>query len=82
MLYDTSRTGSRAVPFETIRNAFENARRHSTVLRRKLVGGTRGLDTPYWVDDPEFDLEFHVRHIALPGRGDWQELCALLGRHS
>ena len=25
-----------------------------------------GLDYPYWIDDPEFDLEYHVRVLALP----------------
>jgi len=29
------------------------------------------LDYPYWIDDPNFDLEYHVREIALPaGAGD------------
>jgi WS/DGAT/MGAT family acyltransferase len=25
-----------------------------------------GLDYPYWVDDPDFDLEYHVRELAIP----------------
>jgi WS/DGAT/MGAT family acyltransferase len=25
-----------------------------------------GLDYPYWIDDPEFDLEYHVRELAIP----------------
>ena len=25
-----------------------------------------GLDYPYWIDDPNFDLEYHVRDLALP----------------
>ncbi|MGO9750989.1 MAG: wax ester/triacylglycerol synthase domain-containing protein [Solirubrobacteraceae bacterium] len=25
-----------------------------------------GLDYPYWIDDPEFDLDYHVRELALP----------------
>jgi len=36
------------------------------------------MDAPYWVEDPDFDLEFHVRHIALPKPGDWRQLCILL----
>src|SRR6478735_3773855 len=28
-----------------------------------------GLDYPYWIDDPDFDLEYHVREIALPPPG-------------
>ena len=37
-------------------------------------------DHPWWVVDPEFDLEFHVRHIALPHPGDWRQLCIQAAR--
>lgn len=33
------------------------------------------LDHPYWVADTAFDLEFHVRHIALPKPGEGRQLC-------
>jgi Wax ester synthase-like Acyl-CoA acyltransferase domain len=36
-------------------------------LRRRLVGVPFGLDHPYWVADPNFDLDFHVREIHLAG---------------
>ena len=39
-----------------------------------------GLDHPYWVEDSNFDLEFHVRHIALPKPGDWRQLCIQVAR--
>ena len=32
------------------------------------------VDYPYWVDDPHFDLEMHLDHIALPKPGGWKEL--------
>ena len=38
------------------------------------------LDHPYWIEDPAFDLEFHVRHIALPKPGDWRQLCIQVAR--
>ena len=38
------------------------------------------LDHPYWIEDPEFDIEFHVRHIALPKPGDWRQLCIQVAR--
>ena len=28
-----------------------------------------GLDHPYWIDDPDFDLDFHLRHIGDPAAG-------------
>ena len=33
-----------------------------------------------WVDDPHFDLAYHLRHTALPAPGDDAELCRLMGR--
>jgi WS/DGAT/MGAT family acyltransferase len=39
-----------------------------------------GLDRPYWVDDENFDLEYHVRHIALPKPGDWRQFCIQVSR--
>lgn len=44
----------------------------------RLVPG--GLGRPVWVDDPGFDLGYHVRHSALPPPGDAQDLDNLMGR--
>ncbi len=33
-----------------------------------------------WVDDPDFDLGYHVRHTALPAPGDDAAFCRLMGR--
>ena len=38
------------------------------------------IGNPYWVDDPAFDLEFHVRHLALPAPGNWRQLCTQVAR--
>ena len=38
-------------------------------LRWRLVEVPFGLDYPYWLDDPDFDLDFHVRELALPAAG-------------
>ena len=38
-------------------------------LRWRLVEVPLGLDLPYWADDPDFDLEFHIRETALPRAG-------------
>jgi WS/DGAT/MGAT family acyltransferase len=34
-------------------------------FRWRLRGVPLGLDYPYWIEDPEFDLEYHVRELAL-----------------
>lgn len=39
-------------------------------LRRRLVSSPLGLDHPYWIEDPDFDLVHHIKHRALPSPGD------------
>ncbi len=50
------------------------------IFRYKYVEVPFGLDKPYWIEDPDFDIEFHIRHIALPHPGDWRQLCILISR--
>lgn len=38
------------------------------------------LGRPIWVDDPHFDLQYHLRHTALPAPGGDDALCRLVGR--
>jgi len=39
-----------------------------------------GLGRPVWVDDPHFDLDYHVHRAVLPAPGDDGALCALMGQ--
>jgi diacylglycerol O-acyltransferase len=80
LIYDQSARRDHPVRFEEILTTFERNLHKSNIFRRKLAGGAFGLDTPYWVEDPDFDLEFHVRQIALPQPGDWRQLCIQLAR--
>ena len=43
-------------------------------FRRRLVEVPFGVDQPYWIEDPDFDVEFHVRELALPAPGDDKQL--------
>ncbi len=38
------------------------------------------LGRPVWVDDPHFNIEYHVRHTALPAPGGDEEVRRLVGR--
>ena len=49
-------------------------------FRYRLAEVPLGLDYPYWVDDPEFDLDYHVREIALPPPGSDHQLAAQVAR--
>ena len=50
------------------------------LLRQRLVEVPLGLGFPYWVDDPHFDLEYHLREIALPSPGDEHQLAEQVSR--
>jgi len=48
--------------------------------RQKLAAPPLGLGRWRWVDDPRFNLEYHVRHTGLPKPGDDAKLLALAAR--
>lgn len=50
------------------------------VFRWRLAEIPFGLDYPYWIDDPDFDLEYHVRELALPGPGNDKQLTEQVAR--
>jgi WS/DGAT/MGAT family acyltransferase len=49
-------------------------------FRWRLAEVPFGLNRPYWVEDPEFDLEYHVRELALPAPGDDRQLSEQVSR--
>jgi len=79
-IYDPSTAPGGEVSFDDI---LENTRRRlhlARCFRQKVVRVPFDLDHPYWVEDADFDLEYHVRHIALPKPGNWQQLCQQAAR--
>lgn len=47
---------------------------------QKLVTVPFDLDHPYWIEDPDFDLDFHVREIALAPPGGDRQLAEQVAR--
>jgi diacylglycerol O-acyltransferase / wax synthase len=48
--------------------------------RHKLAHTAIDSGRPVWIDDPSFNLEYHVRHTALPAPGGWEQLQDLTAR--
>jgi WS/DGAT/MGAT family acyltransferase len=48
--------------------------------RQKLAFPPASSGRPLWVDDPDFNLEYHVRHTALPAPGSEEQLRNLVSR--
>ena len=49
-------------------------------FRQKLRFVPLGQGRPKWVDDPQFNLDYHVRHTALPAPGSEEQLRNLAAR--
>ena len=73
-IYDPSTAPGGFVRFKDILKFIGERLGGARSFRQRLVRVPFDLDHPYWIEDPEFDLEFHVRHIALPKPGDWRQL--------
>ena len=78
--YDPSTAPGGFVRFKQVIANFEQRFRRMPLFRTRLVEVPGGIDKPYWVLDEHFDVEFHLRHIALPQPGDWRQLCIQLAR--
>ena len=79
-IYDPSTAPGGKVTFKGILADFESASTSPARSARRWCRYRWNLDHPYWVEDRDFDLEFHVRHIVLPQPGDWRQLCILAAR--
>ncbi|MDT5101873.1 MAG: diacylglycerol O-acyltransferase / wax synthase [Mycobacterium sp.] len=80
LIYDQSTAHGGSVTFKRILSEIDARLHLAPTFRRRLTELPGGLHMPYWVDDPDFDLEYHVRHIALPQPGDWRQLCIQIAR--
>jgi diacylglycerol O-acyltransferase / wax synthase len=79
-IYDQSTAPGGKVRFKSILAQIERRLAGAPVFRRKLLRVPLDLDNPYWVEDAHFDIEYHVRHIALPKPGDWRQFCIQVSR--
>ncbi|MEM8920740.1 MAG: wax ester/triacylglycerol synthase domain-containing protein, partial [Pseudomonadota bacterium] len=80
LIYDPATAPGGFVRFKDILKFYEERMQLSKTMRQRLVKVPLNIDYPYWVEDEDFDLEYHVRHIALPKPGDWRQLCIQAAR--
>jgi WS/DGAT/MGAT family acyltransferase len=69
-----------APPYEEVVNAIGSRLHLVPRYRQRLAFVPLQQGRPVWVDDPHFNLHFHVRHTALPRPGGEDELKRLAGR--
>jgi WS/DGAT/MGAT family acyltransferase len=79
-VYDPSTAPGGGVRFRDVLRFFTTRIAQFPQFRRRLVSLPFSIDRPYWIEDARIDVEFHVRHIALPHPGDWRQLCIQVAR--
>ncbi|HEY7948344.1 MAG TPA: wax ester/triacylglycerol synthase family O-acyltransferase [Acidimicrobiales bacterium] len=65
-----------ALSFERVRQVVSGRLHLVPPLRRRAVAVPFGLHHPVWVEDPDFDLDYHLRRASLPAPGGPNELSA------
>jgi diacylglycerol O-acyltransferase / wax synthase len=79
-IYDPSTCPGDPPTFEDIVEAVRVSLPAAPPFRRKILRVPLDLDYPYWVEDKYFDLEFHMRHLALPRPGNWTQFRSQVSR--
>ncbi len=74
-IYDQSTAPGGVVRFKQILAHVESRLDKLPNFREKILRVPLDLDYPYWIEDENFNIEYHVRHIALPKPGDWRQFC-------
>jgi WS/DGAT/MGAT family acyltransferase len=74
ILLDPSTAPDGQVTLDRLREVIEPRLHLLPPLRQRLVNVPFGLGRPYWFDDPDFDIEFHLRELGLPSPGDERRL--------
>jgi diacylglycerol O-acyltransferase / wax synthase len=67
-------------PFVEVREHIRSRLHLVPRYRQKLAYPPLDTGRPLWVDDPTFNLEYHLRHTALPAPGTEQQLYRLAAR--
>jgi len=77
LVFDPLAAGEGPPDFERIRDLVSSRVALVPPFRQRLVEVPFGLQHPSLVDDPDFDIEYHVRRASLPSPGGRDELAAL-----
>jgi diacylglycerol O-acyltransferase len=70
----------RPMEMERFRRRMAHAVAEIARLRERVVPGPAPWDRPRWVPDGDFDLDYHLRHVALAGEGTEAQLHELVSR--
>lgn len=63
-----------SLKFEDFRDIVASKLHLISKFRKRLLNVPMNLDYPYWVDDPNFDIDLHINRLKLPDPSDWGTL--------
>ena len=66
-----------APDFDSFRRRMERTALAIPRLRQRVLPSAANLSPPTWVDDPDFDIDLHVRRIACPKPGTLRQVLDL-----
>ena len=64
--------------FDLLKQVLASRLKYLPPFRRRIVEVPFGLTHPVWVEDPDFDLDYHVRRVAVPAPGGPREFGELI----
>ncbi|MDA2893789.1 wax ester/triacylglycerol synthase family O-acyltransferase [Mycolicibacterium sp. BiH015] len=79
-IYDAHTDSGRPLDAALVRALISRRLHLLPTFRWRLAQVPLSLDYPYWVDDGTFDIEYHVRELALPAPGNDRQLAEQVAR--
>jgi WS/DGAT/MGAT family acyltransferase len=71
-------TMPRGFSLEEVKDLYRQRLDAAPPFRRRLAQVPLGLHHPLWIEDPDFDLDWHIHHIAVPAPGGREQLADLV----
>jgi diacylglycerol O-acyltransferase / wax synthase len=79
-ILDPTKSPYGPLTLESVLHFYDERLHLMPTARRRLVNVPFGLDHPYWIEDENFDLDYHIREVGLPEPHDWRQFYTLSAR--
>ena len=77
-VFDASAIGG--LSYERFKEHIAGRLHLSRIFRQWLIEVPLNMGHPFWIEDPNFDLDYHIPHMAVPRPGGMPELTRLVAQ--